>query len=191
MSLQGFFLTKEYEIYGLDGELKASEKIHITRQSNSNTDFAHSYKFRGLLADDTVIATGDLVQYGEDKLLVTAFRHTDFMNTNTANMWLCDTVCSIYRVKSKFVGNQKAGVELVPVIIDAPCVQRDTNGKMKYYDAGLLESTTKLVYLQNIGEVELTDRLVIDGQNYQVDSISTSIKNVLTLQLSPDKRALQ
>lgn len=190
MSLQGFFLTKDYDVYGLDGSLKATERIHITRQSNSNTDFAHSYKFRGLLADDTQIETGDLVQYGDDKLLVTAFRHTDFMNTNTANMWLCDTVCSVYRLKSKFVGNQKSGTELVPILEDVPCVQQDTNGKMKYYDAGLLESTTKLVYVQHTADIELTDRLVIDGHNYQVDSISTSIKNVLALQCSDDKRAL-
>lgn len=190
MSLQRFFLTKQYDVYGVDGELKASELIHVTRQSNSNTDFAHSYKFRGLLADDTQITTGDIIQYGDDKLLVTAFRHTDFMNTNTANMWLCDSVCSIYRLKSKFVGTQKAGNEFVPVIENAPCVQQDANGKMKYYDAGLLESTTKLVYIQKSAEVELTDRLVIDGQNYQVDSISGSIKNVLILQLSPDKRAV-
>lgn len=190
MSLQGFFLTKSYDVYGIDGNLKSTELMHVTRQSNSNTDFAHSYKFRSLLADDTKVETGDIVQFEDDKLLVTAFRHTDFMNTNTANMWLCDNVCSVYRLKSKYVGNQKSGNEFVPVLENVPCVQQDTNGKMKYFDAGLLESTTKLVYIQRLAEVELMDRLVIDGQNYQVDSISTSIKNVLALQLSPDKRAL-
>lgn len=189
MSLQGFFLTKEYDIYGLDGNLKSTELIHITRQSNSNTDFAHSYKFRGFLTDDTQIETGDLVAYGDDRLLVTAMRHTDFMNTNTANMWLCDRTCSIYRLKGKYAGTNRIGNELIPVVEDVPCVEQDTNGKMKYYDAGLLESTTKLVYIQRTAEVELMDRLVIDGQSYAVDSISTSIKNVLALQLSPDKRA--
>lgn len=186
----GFFTQETVDVFDIEGNLKASEPVHLTRQGISNNDFAHTHKYKGLLIPKTVISEGDLLVNDKGKYLVTAFRGIQFLNTNQINLWRCDYECSIYSLQDKYVGNQKAGVEQVAIKENIPCIQKDVNGKMKYFDGGLLESTTKIVYIQYDAAIELTHRLVINGKNYQIDSIDTSMKNIMCLQLSDDKRAI-
>lgn len=193
MGVQGFFQYQTYlsDIYDISHNLLAIEYVHYTRQGISNNDFAHTHKYKGLLEDNTIIKEGYLVidNVNSDKYLVTAVRKTHF--ANQANMWRCDDTCSVYRLTNKYVGTQITGKELKPIITDADCVQKDTNGKIKFFDASLLESTIKIVYFQQSAEVKVADRLVIDGKPYQVDSVdSASVKGIYALQLSEDKRKL-
>lgn len=188
MNLQGFFTKENFDIYNVDGELKATESMHLTRQGISNNDFAHTHKYKGLLLSNTVLEEGDLVvSKSEEKYLTTAMRRIMFMNTNQANLWRCDCECSIMRLEDKFVGTNKAGTELVVIKENIPCVQKDTNGKMQFFDGGLLEGTIKLVYIQKT-DIQLTDRLIISGVSYQINSIDTSVKNIMCIQLAEDKR---
>lgn len=186
----GFFTKEDIDIYDIDGNLKATEPVHLSRQGISNNDFSHTHKFKGLLVDNTVIDEGDLLisVSSQDKYIVTSFRHVAFMNTNQINCWKCDYECAVYRLEEKFVGNQLAGTEMTEIKNHIPCVQKDVNGKMKFYDAGLLESTIKLVYIQYNKCLQLMDRLVINNNNYQIDSIDTSMRGLMALQLSEDKR---
>lgn len=189
----GFFQQQTYDAYIVapSGDSKGMEKIHLTRQGIANNDFAHTHKFKGLLEKNTIIDTGDLVIIGNDfdKYLVMAVRKT--YHANQANLWYCDCTCDIYRIKNKYAGNQISGKQQTLIADGIACIQKDTNGRMKTFDAGLLESTIKLVYMPTVPEVSLADRLVINGKNYQIDSIDdSSVKNVLTLQLSEDKRKL-
>lgn len=188
MNLQGFFTLENADIYNIAGELKCSEQIHLTRQGISNNDFAHTHKYKGLLQNNTFIEEGDLCITELNKYLVMAVRKVKFMNTNQANLLRCDYTCSIVRLQTKYVGTQKAGTEEVVVKDNIPCVQRDVNGKMQSYDAGLLEGTIKIVYMQYMEGIKLTDRLVINGNSYQVNSLDTSNKNILCIQLTEDKR---
>lgn len=192
MDLQQFFTREMFSIYDIYGELKAEESIHLTRQGISNNEFAHTHKFKALLIPQTVINEGDkLVSVNNEQYLVMSMRKIQFMNTNQANVWLCDNTCNIYRLENKYINGKKAGKDLVPIIENAPCVQKDVNGKLNYFDAGLLETTVKIVYLQRTADVHLLDRLVIDDERYKIDSISTTIKDILTLQLSPDKQEIE
>jgi hypothetical protein len=188
MNIQGFFTKQIAKIFNVDGILKCEENIHLTRQGISNNDFAHTHKFKGLLENNTLMEEGDLVIVDDTPFLVMAMRKIQFLKTNQANLWLCDDVCSISSYENAYQGNIKIGTSWVAIKENVPCVQRDTNGKVKYFDAGLLESTTKLVYMQYDSQIELGQRLSINGKNYQVDSIDTTVKNILCLQLSPDKR---
>lgn len=189
MNLQGFFTKEDFDIYDVNGELKASEPIHLTRQGISNNDFAHTHKYKGLMITNTVLEEGDLVvSKNNEKYLTTAMRRIMFMNTNQANLWRCDCTCAIMRLEDKFEGTNKVGSELVVIKEDIPCVQKDTNGKMQFFDGGLLEGTIKLVYIQAIDDIKLTDRLVINNQSYQINSIDTSVKNIMCIQLAEDKR---
>lgn len=189
MNLQGFFTKENCDIYDIDGNLKATEPIHLTRQGISNNDFAHTHKYKGLLLSNTVLSEGDLVvSKDNEKYLTTAMRRIQFLNTNQANLWRCDCICSIMRLEDKFEGTNKVGTELVAIKEDIPCVQKDTNGKMQFFDGGLLEGTIKLVYIQLIDDIELTDRLMINGKSYQINSIDTSVKNIMCIQLAEDKR---
>lgn len=192
MDLQQFFTREMFSIYDIYGELKAEESIHLTRQGISNNEFAHTHKFKALLIPQTVINEGDkLVSVSNEQYLVMSMRKIQFMNTNQANVWLCDNTCNIYRLENKYINGKKAGKDLVPIIENAPCVQKDVNGKLNYFDAGLLETTVKIVYLQRTADVHLLDRLIIDNERYKIDSISTTIKDILTLQLSPDKQEIE
>lgn len=188
MNIQGFFTRQLMKIYDVNGNEKATEQVHLTRQGISNNDFAHTHKFKGLLENTTVLEEGDLVKVEDESYLVMAMRKIKFQNTNQANLWKCDDVCSIYRFETIYEGNMRVGTAPVAIKSDVPCVQRDTNAKMKYFDAGLLESTVKVVYLQFDAEIALGQRLVINDKNFQIDSIDNTIKNVMCLQLSPDKR---
>lgn len=189
MNLQGFFTKEDFDIYSADGELKTNEPIHLTRQGISNNDFAHTHKYKGLLISNTVLDEGDLViSKNDEKYLITAVRRIQFLNTNQANLWRCDCECSIMRLEDKFVGTNKVGTELVAIKENIPCVQKDTNGKIQSFDGGLLEGTIKLVYIQCVDDIKLTDRLVINNQSYQINSIDTSVRNILCIQLAEDKR---
>lgn len=188
MNLQGFFTKEDFDIYSTDGTLKATEPMHLTRQGISNNDFAHTHKYKGLLLTDTVLEEGDLVvSKSDEKFLTTSVRRIIFMNTNQANLWRCDYECSIMRLEDKFIGTNKAGTELVVLKDHIPCVQKDTNAKMQFFDGGLLEGTIKLVYLQAM-DIKLADRVVINEVSYQINSIDTSVKGLMCIQLAEDKR---
>lgn len=189
MNIQGFFTKDKLDIYDIDGNLKGTEDVHLTRQGISNNDFAHTHKYKGLCVQDTLIDEGDLcVDKSHERYIVVGMRKIQFLTTNQANMLRCDNECSIVRVQDKYVGTNKAGKEEVVIKSDIPCVQKDTNGKMQFYDAGLLEGTIKVVYIQYIADIQLTDRLIINGKRYQINSLDTSIRNVLIIQLAEDKR---
>lgn len=189
MNLQGFFTKENCDIYDINGILKATEPIHLTRQGISNNDFAHTHKYKGLMIGNTVLSEGDLVVSKDgEKYLTTAMRKIQFLNTNQSNLWRCDCVCSIMRLEDRFIGTNKVGSELVIIKDNIPCVQKDTNGKMQFFDGGLLEGTIKLVYIQAINDIKLTDRLVINDKSYQINSIDTSVKNIMCIQLAEDKR---
>lgn len=190
MYIQSFFTaqTESSNIYGIDGINKATEKVHYTRTGISNNDFAHTHKYKGLLEEATVINEGDMLVNAEnDKFLVTSLRKTAF--SNQANMLKCDSTCSIYSLTNKYVKTQIVGKKMTPLKENIPCVQKDTNGKINFFDASLLETTIKVVYIQTVDGVKITDRLVVDNKAYQIDSIdAASIKGLTVLQLSRDKR---
>lgn len=192
MYIQGFFKnaqTYSCDIYDVDGYKRSTENVHLTRQGIANNDFAQTHKYKGLLAQDTLMQSGDLVTYGVYTYLVTAVRRTDF--ANQANLWLCDSTCAVYRLENKYVGNQITGKKLTTIATDIKCVQQDTNGRIKTFDAGLLENTIKRVYMQYSANVKLLDRMTINNKNYQIDSIDdSSISNVMCVQLSEDKRVI-
>lgn len=189
MNFQAFFTKENLDVYDVDGFVKATEPVHLTRQGIANNDFAHTHKFKGLCVADTVISEGDLlVSENNEKYLVTAMRKVQFMNTIQCNAWLCDYECSISRLVNRYVGTNKVGKEEVVVKENIPCVQKDTNAKMQLFDAGLLEGTIKLLYCQNVYDIKLTDRIVLNEKSYQINSIDTTIHNILCLQLAEDKR---
>ena len=74
MNIQGFFTTDLLNIYDIYGNLKSTEKIHLTRQGISNNDFSHTHKYKGLCEKETQIDEGDLcITESNDKFLVTIF----------------------------------------------------------------------------------------------------------------------
>lgn len=188
MNIQGFFTKQLATIFDIRGEVKAEEQIHLTRQGIANNEFAQTHKFKGLLENNTVINEGDLVKVEDEFYLVMAMRKVLFQNTNQANLWKCDDICSVYKLESQYDGNIKVGIEQAPIKKHIICIQRDTNTRMRYFDAGLLETTVKIVYMQFNPKIELGQRLTINNQNFQIDSIDMTIKNVMILQVSPDKR---
>lgn len=189
MNIQGFFTTENINIYDYEGTLKANEPVHLTRQGISNNDFSHTHKYKGLMLADTCLDEGDLcISEDGEKYLVMSMRRIKFLNTNQANLWRCDNECSIVTLQDKYVGTVKAGREEVVIKEHIPCVQKDTNAKMQFFDGGLLEGTIKIVYIQKVDGVKLTDRLIINNIGYQINSIDTSVRNIMVIQLAEDKR---
>lgn len=188
MNVQGFFTRQLAEIYGIDTELKATEEVHLTRQGISNNDFAHTHKYKGLLIQNTVITEGDLLLVDGENFLTVAMRKIPFLNTNQANLLRCDTFCSVYRLVKKYDGNVITGKERTVILDNIPCVYKDTNSRLNDFDAGFIESTLRTLYVQDTTEIKLTDMVTVNGFDYKVDSIDKSIKGVLILRLTDDKR---
>ena len=73
---------------------------------------------------------------------------------------------------------------------DVPIYFKDVSANMKFYDAGLLKDTTKIIMLQNSVDIEELYRIKFNGVNYQVDNIDIGrYENMLYIQLSEDTRS--
>ena len=85
----------------------------------------------------------------------------------------------------EYVGNTE---EII--LEDVPIYFKDVSANMKFYDAGLLKDTTKIIMVQDNIDIEELYRVEFNGANYQVDNIDVGrYENMLYIQLSEDTRA--
>ena len=62
---------------------------------------------------------------------------------------------------------------------------------MRFYDAGLLKDTTKIILIKNTVDIKELYRVKLNNVNYQVDSIDEGrYKNMYYIQLKEDTRRI-
>ena len=173
---------------------KDPEKIVLTRVGKSNaSNFKSNFVFTGLLQENTKLQNGDLfsctVKGTKKDFIVVALRPS--AESVQATVYMCNGTISVTR-KGEEKYNEDGdliGTELVHVL-DTPCNHVTVNANMRMMDAGLLPSTTK-EFRVPICDINLLDRITLDGKNYCVDAIDTTkFAGLLAVQTSDDNRNL-
>lgn len=171
---------------------KPNEKVVLIRQSRStNSNFKNNFVYTALLQENTRLVTGDLFEmdlYGNNSFfLVVTVRKTN--DSIQATIYQCNGLAMIYRPieihddYDNLVEKQWRRVA---------CVHTNhviVNDYMRLVTPGVLPSTTKEFRMQKC-DVQLLDRIVVDGEKFVVDAIdNTKFDGLLAVQASIDNRS--
>ena len=149
------------------------------------------------IADGKVIVTenGTDIQNGElierantgEKFLIIAKQHSaDCVQMQGRRI---NGSFALVKFVDNYVHHKRVGTTARTVATDVPTYFEDINAAMKQYDAGLLQTTVKKLIVQTSIPVDLLDRIVLNGRNYQVVNVDTArYVNLLEIQVSEDNR---
>ena len=170
---------------------KCDESIVMTRQGHSNaSNFKSNFVYTALLQEDTRLENGDLFEmmlYDKPAyFLVVAMRKTD--DAIQATVYQCNGHAYIYRPQEVYDENDNlVSTELKRIA----CVRVNhtiVNDSLRTENGGYLPTTTKEFRMQKC-DVQLLDRIVLNGDKYVVDAIdNTKFDGLLTVQTSIDDR---
>lgn len=162
---------------------KPNETIVFKRVSKGNSKQYQNNYFGILLQDNTVITNGDqIIRPDGSNYFVVARR--DGAYSLIGQCYKINASVSIGQI----TGNQNTKYTYTETHSNIIAIQKEISGAMKLYDSGLLDKTVKTFVIPII-DIELNNRLIVDGLNYQIDSIDkTTYENLLYIQVSNDKR---
>lgn len=171
---------------------KPSEKAVLTRQGKSSvSNFKSNFVYIALLEECSHLQKGDVFSTeigGEMKVfLVITVRKADM--SLQAVVYECNGVAEVYRPRKIFDAADNL-VETKLEFVDAIATNHMTvSGYMRMLDAGLLPSTTKEFRMPKC-DIQLMDRIVLDGEKFCVDFIDkTKFDGLLAVQTSNDNRS--
>lgn len=162
---------------------------------SSSSNFKSNFVYSCLLQENTKLENGDVfsaktgIGQKENTFLVISVRRAD--SSIQATVYRCNGVAHIIRPSTTTYDDNDMPIEEPPrVIADVPTNHVTVNAQMRALDAGLLPSTTKEFRLP-ICDIKELDRIVLDGQNFCVDSIDrTKFDGLLAIQTSNDNRTI-
>lgn len=165
-------------------------RVSIKRSTKSSRDLgAREGYWEGLILLDASLASGEVMTIGLDDYLV-----------QSVNFDPASSACAFFAAKSNATLVHKRQVETVdvnnnPVIswvamnASVAAYGEIVTYRLRQEDPGLLDSTRYIFQVpKSISAVEL-DRIVYNGDNYQIDSIDdVALKGIDRLQLGTDVR---
>ena len=170
---------------------KCDEKIVLTRTNRSGiSNFRNNFVYTALLQENTRLENGDLFEmmlYDKPAyFLVAAMRKTD--DAIQATVYRCNGHAYIYRPQEVYDENDNlVSTELKRVA----CVRVNhaiINDGLRTENGGYLPRMTKELRMQKC-DVNLLDRIVLEGDKYVVDAIdNTKFDGLLAVQTSIDDR---
>ena len=160
---------------------KPEEKVLITRRGKSTDSRVINDEKKILAFSNSNLICGDLITRKTSK-----DNNSYFIIAKQATKECVE--CQGIRINAKAticrLDKQYDDVEYVPIYF------KDVSANMKFYDAGLLKDTTKIIMVQDNIDIEELYRVKFNGANYQVDNIDVGrYENMLYIQLSEDTRA--
>ena len=171
---------------------KPPEQVVLIRQSRSqSSNFKNNFVYSALLQEDTQLQNGDLFEmdlYGNATFfLVVAVRKTK--DSIQATIYQCNGLAMIYRpVEVHDDYDNLVSKEWKRVA----CVHTNhmiINDYLRQLVPGVLPAVTKEFRMQKC-DVQLLDRIIIDGEKFVVDAIdNTKFDGLLAVQTSVDNRA--
>jgi hypothetical protein len=171
---------------------KPEEKVLITRRGKSTDSRVINDEKKILAFSDSNLNCGDLITRKTSKdnnsyFIVAKQATKECVECQGIRINAKATICKLDKLYDdvEYVGN----IEEI-VLEDVPIYFKDVSANMKFYDAGLLKDTTKIIMLQNSVDIEELYRIKFNGVNYQVDNIDIGrYENMLYIQLSEDTRS--
>lgn len=171
---------------------KSEEKVLITRRGKSTDSRVINDEKKILAFSNSNLICGDLITIKTSK-----DNNSYFIIAKQATKECVE--CQGIRINAKAtickLDKQYDDVEYVGsteeiILEDVPIYFKDVSANMKFYDAGLLKDTTKIIMIQDNIDIEELYRVKFNGANYQVDNIDVGrYENMLYIQLSEDTRA--
>nr|DAI87670.1 MAG TPA: hypothetical protein [Caudoviricetes sp.] len=171
---------------------KTEEKVLITRRGKSTDSRVINDEKKILAFSNSNLICGDLITRKTSK-----DNNSYFIIAKQATKECVE--CQGIRINAKAtickLDKQYDDVEYVGsteeiILEDIPIYFKDVSANMKFYDAGLLKDTTKIIMVQDNIDIEELYRVKFNGANYQVDNIDVGrYENMLYIQLSEDTRS--
>ena len=138
---------------------------------------------------ETDIQSGDIVlrvSSGERMLIIAKQYSADCTQFQGKRV---NAEVEIERIVDVFENHKKVGTKADKKASNIPVFFQDISAGMKMYDAGLLPKTVKKIIMQDDTPVDILDRIVLHGRNYQVDNVdSAKYINLFEVQVSEDTR---
>lgn len=95
----------------------------------------------------------------------------------------------VIRLIDVYQNHKRTGTAAQTIAAGVPTYFEEINAAMRQYDAGLLQTTVKKFLVQTDIDIQLLDRIVLNGRNYQVTNVDMAkYVNLLDVQVSEDNR---
>lgn len=136
------------------------------------------------------IDCGDIITRDDgNKFFIVAKQSSDECSDLIAN--IINTYITVIKINNVYEDFEVVGTQEEIVVDNVPAFFRDVSTSMRFYDAGLLKDTTKIILIKNTVDIKELYRVRLNNVNYQVDSIDEGrYKNMYYIQLKEDTRKI-
>lgn len=171
---------------------KTEEKVLITRRGKSTDSRVINDEKKILAFSNSNLICGDLITIKTSKdnnsyFIIAKQATKECVECQGIRINAKATIC---RLDKQYDDVEYVGSTEEIILEDVPIYFKDVSANMKFYDAGLLKDTTKIIMIQDNIDIEELYRVKFNGANYQVDNIDVGrYENMLYIQLSEDTRA--
>lgn len=170
---------------------KPEEKVLITRRGKSTDSRVINDEKKILAFSNSNLICGDLITRKTSKdnnsyFIIAKQATKECVECQGIRINAKATIC---RLDKQYDDVEYVGSTEEIILEDVPIYFKDVSANMKFYDAGLLKDTTKIIMVQDNIDIEELYRVKFNGANYQVDNIDVGrYENMLYIQLSEDTR---
>lgn len=171
----------------INGTIK--ERWVINRLYGLNNARWDNYVSKALPPNNTKAKCGDIVEAIGDKLFVTSMVKSE-TQTKQLRLFKINASVNIVRLSPLYENGTKTSKYSREVIAEnVPAYFQDITEKMKIFDTGLLQTSTRKFIIPIIPELKLLDRIEFNDDFCQIDNINMSDNEGLyTIQTQMDKR---
>ena len=155
------------------------------RRASRSTTRGEAY-WEGLILAETNLTSGDILQIGTDKFLV----HYTYANSNELAWFGVKTNSSVTIERYTETVDEAGNIiqDWLTIKDNIPAYGEIVTASLRAQDPGLLPNTRLLLQMTK-GDVQLMDRVILDGKAYQADSLDdVMLQGVVRIQLSEDLR---
>lgn len=134
------------------------------------------------------IQCGDIITRGNGtKYFIVAKQSSDECSDLIAN--IINAYIQIIKLDNVYEDYEVIGTEEKLLEENVPAYFKDVSASMRFYDAGLLKDTVKVILIKNTVDIKELYRVKLNNVNYQVDSVDEGrYQNMHYVQLSEDTR---
>lgn len=194
MSYAGKFLNAKGQSCTINRTTPANSKVSIRRSTKASRDLGiREGYWEGLILADAMLQSGEVLSITDDrgttKYLVQSV-NTDFSSTEHAFFAAkCNAVLTHKRYTQTVDedGNLVEGWQVLNAAVDA--YGEIVTYRLRQEDPGLLDSTKYVFQVPKSISAQLLDRIVYNGNNYQVVSIDdVALEGLCRIQVQADVR---
>lgn len=146
--------------------------------------------WEGIALPESALASGEIFQIGTEKYMV---QSTDFDATSGALAWFAVKTNAVL-IHKQYVDELDENYNLVQgwktISDNIDTFAQIITYSLRQYDPGLLDSARYIFWLPKTADIQEMDRLVLNGNNYQAESIDdVMLPGVVRIQAGVDTRA--